>query len=210
MLLLGSDCPGLLQLAVLLASGTLLFYDLATYCMPGAAWQPSCCRVGCGHIGAVTTHLEVLFRCPPQDLIACTGAAEAAAAASQDVMRQPLSRTHSSSSSHGLASAAAAAHASEQHHSQQQPQQAGSSPCRSRDWSCRPVGGGAVPLLLTGGSDGSVRGWDLRVSSLGQPWMAVHPHTGRTKCCSMGGRIVEPLRCLLQLLCCVHPHTVAP
>lgn len=177
MLLLGSDCPGLLQLAVLLASGSLLLYDLAAYCMPGAAWQASCCRVACGHVGEVTTHLEVLFRCPPQDLIACSGAADAAGAGnSSQGVRQPLSRSGSgSSSSHGWGGSAAAG---EQHARQQQQQQVGGSPCRLSEWSERPVGGGAVPLLLTGGTDGSVRAWDLRRGSLGQPWMAVHPHTG--------------------------------
>jgi hypothetical protein len=184
MLLLSSDCPGLLQLGVLLASGTLLFYDLATYCMPGAAWQPSCCSRACGHIGEVATHLEVLFRCPPQELVACTGVAEGTQAAAGVAVaggegrgvRQTLSRS-GSSSSYGCSSTMQTA--GDQHHSsKQQHQGIGSSPCRLQGWSARPVGGGAVPLLLTGGADGSVRAWDLRVASLGQPWMAVHPHTG--------------------------------
>jgi hypothetical protein len=203
LLLLGSDCPGLFQLAVLLASGSILFYDLATYCVPGAAWQAGCCSVGCGHIGAVTTHVEVLFRCPPQDMIACTGSKPAAAVGAAATMpgssqgvRQALSRTASGSSSTtqgwsaapaaGAAAAAAAtsgnAHTSphHQHYSSlpQQQQGLGGSPCRLSQWSARPAGGGSVPLLLTGGADGSLRGWDLRLGSLGQPWMATHPHTG--------------------------------
>lgn len=42
----------------------------------------------------------------------------------------------------------------------------------------RPLLGGLVPLLLTGGEDGGVVAWDLRVAHLGERWMAVHPHAG--------------------------------
>jgi hypothetical protein len=173
--------------------------------MPGAAWQRSCCSVGCGHIGAVTTHVEVLFRCPPQDMIACTGGEQATAAGaagaaagvpgSSQGVRQTLSRSTSgsSSSNQGWSSTLAAAaavpsgnaqaslqqhYSSQQQQLQQQQQGVGGSPCRLSEWAARPAGGGAVPLLLMGGADGSVRGWDLRVASLGQPWMATHPHTG--------------------------------
>ena len=37
---------------------------------------------------------------------------------------------------------------------------------------------GRLPLLVTGGDDGSVAVWDLRGKTLGECWMVVHPHTG--------------------------------
>jgi len=41
----------------------------------------------------------------------------------------------------------------------------------------RPLQGGQIPLLLTGGADGGVVAWDLRTGRLGEKWMSVHPHT---------------------------------
>jgi hypothetical protein len=37
---------------------------------------------------------------------------------------------------------------------------------------------GRLPLLVTGGDDGSLAVWDLRGRTLGECWMVVHPHTG--------------------------------
>jgi hypothetical protein len=46
----------------------------------------------------------------------------------------------------------------------------------STTWSSRPLQGSAVPLLLTGGADGSLRAWDLRRHTLGACWAAAAPH----------------------------------
>lgn len=167
MLLLSSDCPGMHQLAVVLESGTILFYDLATYCVPGSAWHPSRCKAAMGHIGPVTTSLEVAFRCPPAGLISSTPAAERAG--------------------HGARTSPSAQQQQHQQYQQQYQQQLHSPlpvagarhpPC---DQGSRvAAGGGGVPLLLTGGADGSLRAWDLRAAHLGQAWMAAHPHSGDT------------------------------
>lgn len=203
MLLLGSDAPGMHQVAVILASGTLLFYDLATYCVPGAAWHPDCCAVGLGHIGRVSTTLEVTFRCPPQQLLGCCAwgaGADGGHGGAHSSLVRPVSWHFSSSaaaradqtggvgtsayssndgsSSGDLGSRGAQAHA--QHHQQQS--EGGSAglmcPAAAQGWCRRPAQGGWVQLLLTGGRDGSVRAWDLRLQHLGHTWMSVHPHTG--------------------------------
>lgn len=205
MLLLGSDAPGVYQLAVILSSGTILFYDLATYCVPGAAWHPDCCMVGCGHLGRVSTTLEVTFKCPPQHLLGPAWGADASSAGhhTPNSLARPVSWQFSSSAARGSHSGRSSLDGgnnssgdggrppphslqNQSYHQQQEDDKqqqwgvgGGVCPAVAQGWCSRPVQGGVVPLLLTGGRDGSLRGWDLRLEHLGQPWMAVHPHTGK-------------------------------
>jgi hypothetical protein len=192
MLLLGSDAPVLHQVAVFLDSGTILFYDLATYCVPGAAWHPDCCVVGSGHVGRVSTTLEVTFKCPPQHLLCCAGAPETTAWTSTHGGLQRPVNWHFSSTAAGRAdSSARGSHdggwtsgadgSSSSRAVQDRCYEAvPECPAAAQGWCRRPAQGGVVPLLLTGGRDGSLRAWDLRLQHLGQPWMVVHPHTGAT------------------------------
>lgn len=193
-MLLGSDAAGLYQLAVILSSGTILFYDLATYCVPGAAWHPDCCAVGVGHKGRVSTTLEVTFKCPPQHLLGCSGSQEAAAMAGHSTSQhgslpRPVSWQFSGSvtkatgHSHSTRSSADGDGSGSGHAAAGGPacEQGGVPPVLGQGWCSRPAQGGVVPLLLTGGRDGSVRAWDLRLQHLGQAWMAVYPHTGKKK-----------------------------
>ena len=215
MLLLGSDCPGLHQLAVILASGTILFYDLATYCVPGAAGHPDCCCVGAGHMGRVSTTLEVTFKCPPQHLLGYPGpvGAGTGAAAGADPMHggslpRPVSWHFSSTAARAGESSARSSQDggygygqycadsssgnggnSRPCGQQQQYQQfeAVECPAAAQGWCRRPAGGGVVPMLLTGATDGSLRGWNLRMQQLGHTWMAAHPHTGMLALSAGGG-----------------------
>jgi hypothetical protein len=219
--LVGSDAQGVQQLAVMLSSGAILFYDLALYCVPGAAWHPDCCVVASGHVGRVTCSLEVAFKCPPQQLLGCPGSAAAAAAEpaaasgphgslAHAVNAQASGHTHGTlraASSHASSAASAA--------TQQQPAgataglgaagivhcgvvTAAAAQCPPPGSSERPAQGALVPLLLTGGRDGSVRGWDLRCRHLGQPWMAVHPHTA-----PVDALVLPPVASRLPWSCCV-------
>lgn len=205
MLLLGSDAPVMYQVAVALASGAILFYDLATYCVPGAAWHPDCCVVGAGHTGRVSTTLEVVFKCPPQHLLGAGWVPEASTACHSTHGSLPRPVNWQFSSGAGPAQPAS---------SSSHDGCCSSSSCDSKDtcasgqglelegpvcaavaqgWSNRPVQGGNVPLLLTGGRDGSLRAWDLRLQQLGHTWMVLHPHTGEGALWSGGtGR-----RCML-------------
>jgi hypothetical protein len=218
MQLLGSDAPGVQQLAVMLESGAILFYDLALYCVPGAAWHPDCCCVGSGHIGRVTCTVEVVFRCPPRCLLGAPvsgGAAAAADAADGHPSSLPWPvnwnvSEHSSSSTRASDGSSIPA-AAPRHHNQQQQQQHGHAVftaahahCQPPGTSCRPAQGGNVPLLLTGGKDGSVRAWDLRLQHLGEPWMSVHPHTAAVEAI-----VLPPVSCRLPWSCCVLSVCVA-
>jgi hypothetical protein len=192
MLLLGSDSPGQHHLAVILASGPILFYDLATYCIPGAAVHPDCCIVGSGHIGRVSTTLEVTFKCPPQHLLRPEGST--AWHSTHGSLPRPVNWHFSSTrAEHGTARGSdvegAGGCGSGDGSSCGGPNQGvyevgglecGGLECvvEQQGWCVRPPQGGALPLLLTGGRDGSLMAWDLRLSHLGHTWMAVHPHAG--------------------------------
>jgi len=164
---------------------------------PGAAWQPGSCHIGQGHTGPVSSTLEVVFRCPPEDLVGCLAGTAAAAAAATPAADEACAGAGSRRSSvditsSGLPSQAGRRVPSRRFSSTSVESNTTASPginttsssssskagtgCHSQ----RPPGGGAVPLLLTGGSDGSVRAWDLRAAHLGQAWMTVHPHTGES------------------------------
>lgn len=176
------------QVAVILASGAILFYDLATYCVPGAAWHPDCCVVGSGHTGRVSTTLEVTFKCPPQHLLGCAGVVDSthgslprpvnwqfSSAAAGRGDQSTRSSVDAGASSSGDASASRSAHVHGQCY-----EPVPDCPAAAQGWSRRPAQGLVVPLLLTGGKDGSLRAWDLRLQHLGQTWMAVHPHAGES------------------------------
>jgi hypothetical protein len=191
MLLLGSDSPSQHHLAVILASGPILFYDLATYCIPGAAVHPDCCIVGSGHIGRVTTTLEVTFKCPPQHLLRPEGST--AWHSTHGSLPRPVNWHFSSArAEHGTArgsggEGSGACGSGDGGSGSGGPAQGvyeiecGGLQCvaEQQGWCERATQGGSLPLLLTGGRDGSLVAWDLRLSHLGHTWMAVHPHAGR-------------------------------
>lgn len=183
-------------MAVILASGTILFYDLATYCVPGAAWHPDCCAVGCGHSGRVSTTLEVSFRCPPQHMLGCAGGADSSTAghgphasltrpvnwsfSSGAAGRGDQSRRSSCDAGSGDGGGGGGSSSGRAARERRWCEEVPRCPAAAQGWCSRPAQGGVVPLLLTGGRDGSLRAWDLRLQHCGATWSAVHPHTGMT------------------------------
>lgn len=170
MLLLASGSPSLYQLAIILQSGTILFYDLATYCIPGAAWHPDCCHVATGHSGPITATLQLHFKCPPGDLVV---------AAAHTAVRASLGADNDSRGGQQPDAASNSPAASSINQQQGSLSGGADGGPAAPSSGIGPADGGIVPLLLSGGSDGSVHAWDLRVQHLGQSWMTTHPHTGQ-------------------------------
>ncbi|GIL69119.1 hypothetical protein Vretifemale_111 [Volvox reticuliferus] len=117
---------------------------------PPAVMRPGRAGIMRGHIGPVTCQLEVLVSMMPAG-----GTAAAAAAARTAAANPPASPPYLPSHAHPILSDAASASGGDGANS---------------SGSC------AVRVLLTGGSDGSLRGWHTHAAVFGSPAFALHPH----------------------------------